>query len=56
MRRRSKHVTIRVSDDELDMLAAIAKHQGLSSSDVMRQYIRRSFRKLFGNAEPPPRT
>ena len=47
-----KMLNIRVSDDEDRMLKALAvEHQGMSISDVVRQYIRRAFARPF-----PPAT
>jgi uncharacterized protein (DUF1778 family) len=51
-RRRTGTLNIRVSDDEERMLKALAEHQGLSVSDVIRQYVRRAFAEAF----PPKKT
>lgn len=51
MPERSKNLNVRLTDDEDRMLAALAEHQGLSVSDVIRQYIRRAFAEAF----PPKR-
>lgn len=40
---RSRFFQMRISDEELRMLNAIAEADGLSASDVVRQLIRRSF-------------
>ncbi len=45
-------VNVRLTDDEDRMLKALAEHQGLSVSDVLRQYIRRAFIEAF----PPKNT
>jgi predicted transcriptional regulator len=45
-RSRSSAVTIRMSDEEVAMLKAIAEAKGLSVSDVLRQYVRREHEKL----------
>jgi uncharacterized protein (DUF1778 family) len=50
-RQRTGTLNIRVNDDEERMLKAVAQHQGLSVSDVIRQYIRRAFADAF-----PPTT
>lgn len=47
-RTRNRPFNIRMTDDELAMLKAIAEHEGLSASDVVRQFIRARHRKLFG--------
>jgi hypothetical protein len=43
---------VRVDEDEAEMLKALADHQGLSASDVVRQFIRRAHAEAF----PPRRT
>jgi uncharacterized protein (DUF1778 family) len=47
MAERIKALNVRVTDDEDRMLRAIAEHQGLNISDVIRQYIRRAFIEAF---------
>jgi uncharacterized protein (DUF1778 family) len=49
---RNKVVNVRVTEDEDRMLKALAEHQGMSISDVVRQYIRRAFVEAF----PPKKT
>jgi uncharacterized protein (DUF1778 family) len=44
---RDKMLNVRVTDEEDRMLKALAEHQGLSISDVVRQYIRRAFAEAF---------
>lgn len=44
---RDKMLNIRISEDEDRMLKALAEHQGMSISDVVRQYIRRAFAEAF---------
>jgi uncharacterized protein (DUF1778 family) len=44
---RIKTLNVRVTDDEDRMLKALAEHQGMSISDVIRQYIRRAFAEAF---------
>jgi uncharacterized protein (DUF1778 family) len=44
---RTKMLNVRVTDDEDRMLKALAEHQGLNVSDVIRQYIRRAFLEAF---------
>jgi hypothetical protein len=43
---RTKATAIRFSDEELEMLKAIAQAKGLTQSDVLRQYIRREYERL----------
>jgi predicted DNA-binding protein len=49
---RDKMLNVRITDDEDRMLKALAEHQGLTSSDIIRQYIRRAFAEAF----PPKKT
>jgi uncharacterized protein (DUF1778 family) len=46
-RQRGLTLNVRINDDEDRMLKALAEHQGLSISDVVRQYIRRGFAEAF---------
>jgi uncharacterized protein (DUF1778 family) len=49
---RIKTLNVRVTDDEDRMLKALAEHQGMSISDVIRQYIRRAFAEAFPQKKP----
>jgi hypothetical protein len=49
---RNKLLNVRLTEDEDRMLKALAEHQGLGISDVIRQYIRRAFSEAF----PPKKT
>ncbi len=40
-------LNVRVTDEEVAMLKALAEHQGLNASDVIRQYVRRAFAEAF---------
>ena len=46
---------IRISEEERNMLQVIADENGLTSSDVVRQYIRTEWWRRYGQAftEPP---
>lgn len=44
---RTKTINVRVTDDEDRMLKALAENQGMSISDVVRQFIRRAFAEAF---------
>jgi uncharacterized protein (DUF1778 family) len=44
---RIKTLNVRVTEDEDRMLKALAEHQGMKVSDVIRQYIRRAFAEAF---------
>jgi uncharacterized protein (DUF1778 family) len=46
MRDRSHTINVRASKEEAKMLKAIAKHDGLNVSDVVRQNIRARFAKI----------
>jgi predicted HicB family RNase H-like nuclease len=45
-RKRSKQVTLRVTDEEYDWLVALAEKAGLTLNDWLRQAIRKSSEKL----------
>lgn len=44
---RIKTLNVRVTDDEDRMLKALAENQGMSISDVIRQFIRHAFAESF---------
>jgi hypothetical protein len=44
---------IRISEDERRMLQVIADEDGLTSSDVVRQFIRREWLRRYGGALKP---
>lgn len=46
-RTRERVINIRVTEDEERMAKAVADHQGLSVSDIIRQFIRRAFAEAF---------
>jgi uncharacterized protein (DUF1778 family) len=50
-RSRTLNLNVRVNADEGDMLRALAEREGLSASDIVRQYIRRAYAEAF----PPKR-
>lgn len=52
-RKRGKNVNIRLTDEEFEMLTAVATHGGLTLSDWIRQSFRQAFRKLFGAKKKP---
>lgn len=52
---RDRKLTIRVSNDELAMLEALAEADGLSASDIIRQYIRRSHAARFSDQKAKAR-
>jgi hypothetical protein len=46
-RQREKTWNVRVTEHENEMLKALAEHQGLSVSDVLRQLVRRAHAAAF---------
>jgi uncharacterized protein (DUF1778 family) len=55
MTERTKMLNVRVTEDEDRMLKALAEHQGMSLSDVIRQYIRRAFAEAFPPKKSKPK-
>lgn len=49
---RTKMLNVRVTDEEGEMVKALAEHQGMSISDVIRQFIRRAFAEAFPPKKP----
>lgn len=45
---RTERLGVRMTTEEKEMLAALAKHEGLTSSDVIRLFIRRAYAETFG--------
>jgi len=45
---RSLKLTIRISAEEHSMLQALAERAGITASDVLRMYVRRTHAELFG--------
>jgi predicted HicB family RNase H-like nuclease len=45
-REKTVNLNVRMSPEEAEQLKAIAKDKGLSISDVIRQYIRATYKKL----------
>jgi uncharacterized protein (DUF1778 family) len=54
-RKRTRNLNVRMLDDELAMLDAIAEREGISVSDWVRQTVRAAFRKAFGADAKPPK-
>jgi predicted HicB family RNase H-like nuclease len=55
-RKRSRNLNVRLLDEEVRMLEAIAENDGLSVSDWIRQSIRAAFRRTFApTVKPKPR-
>jgi len=51
-RKRTKHLNVRLTDEETRMLEALAQNDGLSISDWIRQSVRHAFRRTFTPAKP----
>lgn len=57
-RHHDQNLHVRVTEDELRMLRALATDSGLSASDALRQLVRRAFAERFpseGTKRPPRR-
>ena len=52
---RDSKLTIRIADEEVAMLRALAEKDGISASDVLRLFIRRAYAEAFGTKKPKPR-
>ena len=52
---RDVSLRIRMTEDERAMVAALAKSDGLSSSDIVRLLVRRAYKEAFGDKKPPRR-
>jgi uncharacterized protein (DUF1778 family) len=44
-RQRTLNLNVRITEEEAEMLRALAKRRGLSASDIVRQYIRSAHAK-----------
>ena len=53
--RREGIFQIRISDEERRMLQVIADEDGLTSSDVVRQFIRREWLRRYGGEMSKPK-
>jgi hypothetical protein len=50
---RTELLTVRVTPEELAMLKRLAEADGVSSSDLVRQFVRRSHEARFGQPKAP---
>ncbi len=50
--KRTHNFNVRLSDDEHAMLVALADAKGLTASDLVRQFVRRSYREHFADEAP----
>jgi predicted DNA-binding protein len=56
---RDRRLSIRIANEEWDMLHALAEREGISASDYIRLFIRRTYAETIGPAKPakkPKRT
>jgi hypothetical protein len=53
---RDKRLHMLLSDDEDRMLRALAAADGLSSSDIVRQLVRKAFAERFAEGTKMPKT
>jgi hypothetical protein len=49
---RDRNLRVNVSDEELEMLRALADLDGLTVSDVLRSLARRAYRERIGDKAP----
>jgi predicted DNA-binding protein len=52
---RDRRLSIRIGDEEWQMLYALAEREGISASDYIRLFIRRTYAEAFGSAKPKKR-
>jgi len=52
-RKRERVLNVRLTDEETEMVAALAEQDGLNVSDWIRRTIRTSFRKAFSTPAKP---
>ena len=51
---RDRNLRVRVTDEDLRMLAAIAKREATTASAWLRKKIAETYRRHFGSLPPPP--
>jgi hypothetical protein len=49
---RDRRLSIRIAEDEWQMLHALAEKEGVSASDYVRLFIRRTHADVFGTTKP----
>jgi len=49
---RNRVITIRASEEEVAMLHTLAEQGGVSASDFLRLFIRRTYAETFGKKSP----
>ncbi len=53
MANHDRNLHVRITDEELRMLGAVAAREGDTASAWLRRRIREAYRKVFGNEAPP---
>lgn len=56
MAERNRNLVVRVDDETLDMVHAVAESDDVPATQLIRALIRSAYRARFGEAKPPPRT
>jgi hypothetical protein len=56
MAERNRNLVVRVDDETLDMVHAVAESDDVPVTQVVRSLIRGAYRARFGDAKPPRRT
>jgi Leu/Phe-tRNA-protein transferase len=54
MATRDRNLRVRMNDEDLRMLSAIAERERTTASAWLRKKIFETYRRLFGNVPPPP--
>lgn len=47
-------INVRMTEEEYEMLSAVAEHEGLNLSSWLRQAFRKAYKRLFGAPDPRP--
>lgn len=53
---RTELLTVRVTPEEMAMVKRLAAEDGLSASDLIRQFVRRSYAERFDSPKPKPKS
>ena len=51
---RTSLLTVRVTAEEMEMAKELAELDGISASDLVRQFIRRAYAERVGQTKPRP--
>ena len=49
--KREKRLNILMADDEIEMLRQLADRDGITSSDLIRVFVRRRYEEVFGSTK-----